>query len=640
MKVTKAFIKAFTSNPMKELNALSTQDIARLLDAASDAYYNTSTALVPDDLFDLIKDTLAERDPTNPSLKRVGAPIRGDKVQLPYWMGSMDKIRDDPKALSKWKSKYDGEYVVSDKLDGNSAMIVHDHGSLRMYSRGDGEMGQDITHLLSSICGIPNIADIPDSMAIRGELIISRANWQKIRDLGANARNVVAGTMNAKHPKPEITSKIEFVAYEMVKPKSLPPSGCLDALASIGFTVTYREIIPVSQLTTETLSDILMRRRKDSAYECDGIVVEHNAIHKTIKGKNPAHAFAFKSILTHDEAEVIVKEVEWNTSKDGFIKPTVLFDPVTIEGAQIRRATGFNGAFIEKNVIGPGARIVIIRSGDVIPHIIRVLSPAASNRASMPETPFVWNDTHVDIMIAEDATSDQMELKKMEHFVSTLDIKNVAGGTLKKLYDAGYDTIPKLLALTVQDILKLDGFQQTSAQRIVDGFQKAKTTSTCPDMMVASNLFGRGLGKRKIAFFTDAFPTILEGKTPTLDQLSTIKGLGRTTCETFLEALPAFFKFMNDIGVPCRPLPAISKHSSPSAANAAFANATVVFTGFRNADWEKHINAAGGKVTGSISKNTTLVVAADPNETSSKLQKAREFGIKIISRTEFERMLT
>ncbi len=623
-------LKALAANPVKELAALSVQDHARLLDAASDAYYNTDTPLVSDDIFDLIKDTLAKRDPTNPSLKRVGAPIRGDKVPLPYWMGSMDKIRDDPKALSKWKAKYEGEYIVSDKLDGNSAMIVHD-GALRMYSRGDGEMGQDITHLLGAIRGIPS--NIPNSMAVRGELIISRANWQKIRHLGANARNVVAGIMNAKHPNPEILPYIEFVAYEMVKPKTLLPSGSLDALASIGFTVTHREVIPASRLTTDALSDILIRRRRDSSYECDGIVVEHNAIHKTIKGKNPAHAFAFKSILTHDEAEVIVKEVEWNTSKDGYMKPTVLFDPVTIEGVQIRRATGFNGAFIEKNVIGPGARIVIIRSGDVIPHILRVLAPAAS--ASMPSTPYVWNDTHVDIMIGDDATSDQMELKKMEHFVSTLDIKNVAGGTLKKLYDAGFNTIPKLLAITPADVLNIDGFKQASAQRIVEGFQKAKS-STCADMMVASNVFGRGLGKRKIAIFTEAFPKILEGTTPTLDQLMAVKGLGRTTCEAFLQALPAFFKFMKDIGIPCRPTAAAPSSSKPSV----LANATVVFTGFRNTDWEKHITAAGGKVTGSISKNTTLVVAADPTESSSKLQKARELGIKIVSRSEFESMLT
>lgn len=638
MKITKPFLKSLAADPIKELANLELQDHARLLDAASDAYYNTSTPLVSDDLFDIIKDMLERRDPTNPSLKRVGAPVRGDKVELPYWMGSMDKIRDDPKQLMKWKNKYDGEYVISDKLDGNSAMIVHQPASatLRMYSRGDGKMGQDITHLLSVIRGIPNASVVPPSMAIRGELIISRANWTKIRHLGANARNVVAGTMNAKHPNPEITKMIEFVAYEMVKPKTMIPSNALDTLASLGFTVTHHETLPATNLTTDTLSEILMRRRRDSAYECDGIVVEHNAVHKLIKSKNPAYAFAFKSILTHEEAEVIVQQVEWNVSKDGYMKPTVIFDPVTIEGAQIRRATGFNGAFIEKNVIGPGSRIVIIRSGDVIPHIIRVLSPATSLTPSMPPSAtYQWSDTRVDIMIAQNAASDQMELKRMEHFVSTLDIKNVAGGTLKRLYDAGYNTIPQLFSLTVADVLKLDGFQQASAQRIVDGFQKAKT-SQCPDIMVASNLFGRGLGKKKIALFIDAFPSILEGTVPTMDQLTSIKGLGSATCETFLEALPAFFKFMKDIGVPCKPN---SVASNSSRIITALQNATIVFTGFRNAEWEKQITAAGGKVTTSISKSTTFVVAADPHETSTKLEKARSLGIRIITRSEMERIL-
>lgn len=639
MKFTKTFLKALAANPAKELASLDIQDHARLLDVASDAYYNTSTPLVADDLFDMIKDTLAKRDPTNPSLKRVGAPARGDKVALPYWMGSMDKIRDDPKQLAKWQSKYEGRYVVSDKLDGNSAMIVNgSDGVLRMYSRGDGEMGQDITHLLSAIRGIPTKTSIPASMAVRGELIISRENWQRIRHLGANARNVVAGTMNAKHPNPEITSVIDFVAYEMVKPKSLPPSGSLESLESIGFFVTYHEVITPANLTTDKLSEILIRRRRDSPYECDGIVVEHDAIHKTIKGKNPAHAFAFKSILTHDEAEVIVQQVEWNVSKDGYMKPTVIFDPVTIEGAQIRRATGFNAAFIEKNIIGPGSRIVIIRSGDVIPHIIKVLSSSTSGKPSMPTDKYVWSDTHVDIMIDGSAPSDEMELKRMEHFVSTLDIKNVAGGTLKRLYDAGFNTIPKLMAITTRDVLQIEGFKEASAQRIVEGFQKAKS-SHCADLMVASNVFGRGLGKKKIALFIDAVPSILEGTTPTLEQLTSIKGLGPTTAQSFLESLPPFFKFMKDIGVPCRPRTPAHAPGPSISTSSAFANKTVVFTGFRNAEWEQQIIAAGGKVTGSISKNTNLVVAADPSDDSTKLKKARDLNIRIISRSEFEKML-
>lgn len=637
MKVTKALLKKLHANPKDVLETMTTQDIAKLLDAASDAYYNTANALMTDDMFDLVKDALQQRDPNNPALRRVGAPIRGEKVELPFWMGSMDKIRDDPKQLQKWKAKYDGQYIVSDKLDGNSAMIVYNkNGTIQMFSRGDGEFGQDISHLVPMINHVPPFNGVPASgLAVRGELIISRANWAKISDLGANARNVVAGTMNAKHPNSAITDKIDFVAYEMLKPKTLGPSACLDALDSMGFKVMHREIIAASTLSVDTLSDILVRRRRDSEYEIDGIIVEHDEIHKTVKGKNPAHAFAFKSILTHDEAEVVVKEVEWNVSKDGYMKPTVIFDAVQIAGVTIQRATGFNASFIEKNVIGPGARIVIIRSGDVIPYIVRVLSPASAKQPSMPTQPYVWGDTHVDILVASGNNSSDMMLKQMEHFVSSLDVKHVAAGTLKRLYEAGHDTIPKLLRLKEEDILKIDGFKTASAKRIVEGFQQAKTRASCTDMMVASNVFGRGLGKKKIELIVDALPKVMEGSTPTMEELLKIKGAGEETAKAFAAAVPAFFKFMDEIGVPCKPKPKAAKSTS----SATLANQTFVFTGFRNKEWEEKVVALGGKVATSVSKSTSFVVAEDPTESTSKLNKARDLSVRIISKDAFAKML-
>lgn len=640
MKFTKPFLKKLEANPTDVLEKMSTQDVARLLDAASDAYYNTANAILTDDMFDLVKDTLHTRDPNNPALHRVGAPIRGEKVELPFWMGSMDKIRDDPKQLDKWKSKYEGQYIVSDKLDGNSAMIVYNkNGSIQMYSRGDGEYGQDITHLVPMIRHVPPPNGVPASgLAVRGELIISRANWEKIRDMGANARNVVAGTMNAKHPNHVIAERIDFVAYEMLKPKTLGPSACLDALESMGFKVMHREILASTTLTIDSLSEILVRRRRESEYEVDGVVVEHDEIHKTVKGKNPAHAFAFKSILTHEEAEVIVKEVEWNVSKDGYMKPTVIFDAVQIAGVTIQRATGFNAAFIEKHVIGPGARIVIIRSGDVIPYIVRVLSPASSKQPSMPRDPYVWGDSHVDIQIASGSESSDMRLKQMEHFVSSLDVKHVAAGTLKRLFEAGYDSIPKLMRLTEGDILKIDGFKEASAKRIVEGFQKARAQSTCSDMMVASNVFGRGLGKKKIELIVEALPSVMEGKTPTIEELLKIKGAGEETAKAFVAGLPLFFNFMADIGVPCKPKPHAKKAANNTTAP-SLANQTFVFTGFRNKEWEGKVAELGGKVSTSVSKSTSFVVAEDPTESSTKLNKARDLGVRIISKQTFSEMI-
>lgn len=641
---------ALQKSPETTLSKMTPDEIGDLLDDAADAYYNKGQPIMTDDMYDLVQDHLRKRDPNHPALQRVGAPVQpGKKVKLPYWMGSLDKIRDDPKALTKWLGSYSEppRCVVSDKLDGNSGLLVYGKGGVSLYSRGDGSYGQDVSHLLGKIRGIlpkPPAKTLP--LAIRGELIISRKAWEQIKDLGANARNVVAGAMHASSPDERVSSRIDFVAYELLEPR-MPPMEGLALLASQGFMVVHHEPLQNQDITMERLSDILMARRKSSPYEVDGIVITHDKDHKRMVGKNPKHAFAFKSLLTHDEAEVIVTGVEWNVSKDGYIKPLVHFPTVVLEGANISKATGFNAAFIEQNKIGPGSRIVVIRSGAVIPHILRVLSAASNGKPSLPDTPYKWTDKHVDIMI-ETETPDVMK-RRMEFFVSTLDIRNIGPGTIEKLYNHGIDTIPKLVALKKEDILAIEGFASVSAQHIVDGLAAVKT-ARCADLMAASGMFGRGMGIKKMAPVLVAFPRMVEpnGPIPTYEEVRTVPGMGDVSARSILAGITPFRRFLQEIGHGCKPAPtpapatAPSRTATPAAASARSSNVpltgiTAVFTGFRNKDWENRIMDAGGKVSTSVSKNTTIVVAADPQEDSSKLKKARELGIPIVLKDEFAR---
>jgi NAD-dependent DNA ligase len=595
-----------------------------------------------DDIYDMAEDHLRKIAPHHPFLQSVGAPDDGDKVKLPYWMGSLEKIKDDgAKAIQKFIKTYPGSYIVSHKLDGNSGMLVYkSEAAPELYSRGDGKEGQDLTSMLQFIT-IPAGAN---GLAVRGELIISKKNWDAISDKGANARNVVAGAMHAKKPDPNIARRIDFVAYELLHPKMAYGDG-LAHLKTLGFNVVWnKKITSAADLSVDALSDILVRERDASPYEIDGIVIMHDAEHKTISGKNPKYAFAFKSIVTQNEAEVVVSGVEWRISKDGYIKPTVVFPGVTLAGALIQRATGNNAAFIHNNNIGVGAHIVIIRSGDVIPKVIRVIKPAPMG-PMMPDIPFGWNDSHVDIMVTEDAITSEQKIRNLEHFAKTLSIKSVAAGTLTKLVNAGYDDIKALFNLTVEDVMAIDGFQRTSAGNIVTALQKAKREAKCVEMMVASNVFGRGLGEKKMVIITEAFPQILAGTAPTLEALKSIDGIGEATAKSFLAGLSKFFAFMSDIGIPCRTVKAQAQVASPTQKTAhapaySFANQIIVFTGFRNKDLEKQIEAAGGKVSSAISGKTTLVVASNPQETSTKLNKARELNIRIMSTDDFIKLVS
>jgi NAD-dependent DNA ligase len=619
-----ASYKHLTENPVAYLENHSNEKIAKLLKEASFQYYK-GTPVISDDIFDIVKNYLTEHEPSNPVLQEIGAPVYGEKVKLPYWMGSLDKIREDEAALEKWKSKHAGHAVVSDKLDGNSAMLVYSPKKIKMYSRGDGLMGQDISQLIPLIQGIPKKLDFPH-YAVRGELIISKELW-KSKGKGANARNAVAGVMNSKHPDKDLASIVEFVAYEQLQPRASASDG-FEVMSEFGFKVAHNIQMKTSELSMESLSKILMDRRKESLYEIDGIVVFHDDTHNQVVGKNPSYAFAFKSILTHEEAEVIVKEVTWNASKDGYLKPLIHFDPVVLAGASIQKATGFNGQYIDTHTIGPGSRIVIIRSGDVIPHIVRTLTKSSSGKPSFPDVPYEWNDSHVDIMLKDKSKSDDVNIKRMTYFAKTLEMKGVGEGVVERLYKNGINTIKKLLNVTVEQLIKMEGFQKKSAEKVVAEIKTALTKADCLTFMDASNLFGRTIGEKKLKLIVSRFPKILEGNKPTETELSYVDGVGPVTAKQFLDGLPDFFEFMDDIGVSCTKLTVVAP--PPVSSKPSLADLTVVFTGMRDKELEAEIESRGGKIGSSVSKKTSVVVAKDPSDETGKVKTAKELGVKVV----------
>jgi NAD-dependent DNA ligase len=619
-------LKKYIASPKKYLDSISLDVLVAFLEKANYMYRNTQETLVSDELFDYAFAYLEQKDPNHPFLTLIGAPV-DRKKKLPVWMGSQDKIRDDPKALLNWQNKYKPPYILSDKLDGISGLIVYDKkGKFSIYTRGDGEYGQIINGILPYIRNDKWSFDKP--IIVRGEFIISKKNWNSNKHIGANARNVVAGLLNSKRTKSDIAKLADFIAYELIEPQ-LPYHESLEYLASIGLNVVNHQIIDQSQLNLEYLSEHLIKRRDESLYEIDGIVVRDNAIYPNLPGKNPKYSFAFKTILTHEQAEVVVSHVEWNISKDGFLKPTVHFNAVHIGGVQIQKASGHNASYIYSNNIGPGSKIVIIRSGDVIPKIIRILTPSATGKPDMPDIPFIWNETGVDIMIKKSIEHDDIKIRQLENFVNTLNIMNIGEGIVKKLFDSGIKTIAQFVALKKEDFLLLEGVKEKGAEKMSKSLRERLDTVTCEELMVASNLFGRGFGLKRIKIIVDANPEILQQKLMT--KLNPVKSIGEKTMEQFIDKLPMFYEFLKEIGFKCK---TTKKDSKETTKEAIFKDKTLVFTGFRNKEWETLVESLGGKMGSSVSKSTFLVVAADMTDTAAKAVKGKELGI-LISKEDF-----
>jgi len=641
MKITKKFLKDLETAPKKTLGTLTTEELVSLLQKANHEYYNGGTALMSDTAYDAVKDVMEARDPSHPILKSVGAVISSDderKATLPYYLASLDKIKTDPKVLEKWTDKHKGQCVISDKLDGVSGLLKYKDGCVTLYTRGDGEVGQKITHLIPFLRGIPPLLMGDKEISVRGELIISKADFEAIKHKGANARNMVSGLVNAKIPDIEVAQRTQFVAYELIVPQ-VEPSASFGIMQKHGFSTVYNETI--STPTVEALSKVLLHRRSESPFEVDGIVVMHDKVYPRVK-ENPPYGFAFKSAAALDTVDVIVSHVEWNVSKDGYFKPVVVFDGVQLAGVVIQRVTAFNGKYVYDNKIGPGSRLTIIRSGDVIPYIASVNSPASSGVAQMPNAPYVWNETHVDVMVSKETAgeNDDVKFKNLEYFIKKIEVKGLASGTLRKMFDAGLTTVRSVLYVTKDALLKVPTIKDKTATNIIEALSAAKENMNCLKIMDASNAFGRGLGLKKLEMIVAKFPeSIDERKTPSIADLVSMKGVEKTTAQQFVTQLPVFWKFLDDNGIACTLSKKSKQHTTSNVTSnpVSMQGVKVVFSGFRDAALETIIKDAGGDVSTSVSRNTHVVVTKSLDNSSSKIVKAKEIGVTVLTLDDFKK---
>ena len=643
-----------------------------------DKYYNDQPVM-DDETYDFLIDHVKSIDPKNPVLKKVGAKVlTKNKIKLPYYMGSMDKIKpSDANLLNKWfqanrsnSLTEANSYVYSDKLDGVSALIVCSvvestnttKPTFTLYTRGDGEEGTDITPLIKYIPSLsPSNIKMINGMAVRGELIMSKANFTKYADKMANARNMVSGIVNSKSIDPVVTADVDFVAYELINPWLTIQSEQWDVLKKAGFKVVHHGVAEIDPSSTEEtfahLSDILMERKANSEYEIDGIIVSVEELpQQRTTNTNPTYAFAFKDTSQMAKAEVKVISVDWAISKDGYIKPKLSIEPTKLAGVTISNVTAFNAKFVKDNVLGPGAVIELIRSGDVIPHIVKVIKPATSKKPQFPEISYIWNNTEVDIITTEE-TADQ-KIKELTFFLKKLDIKDIDESSVKKMIDAGINSIPALMSISESDFAEgIEGFAQKKISKTVNNIQNRMSTLTMFDLMVASNCFGHGLGERKIKKITESYPDIIKlysdnDQDEIVDLIKQLDGFDVKTAEYFAEGLDTFIDLFNELTPNMRKQLRISIVTqieqqeqvaeaiaeSINTGTNKFAGKTFVFSGFRNKDWEHIIESKGGKVSSSVSKNTYAVVStqADILEGSNaKIAKAQSLGIRVLSKEQF-----
>jgi NAD-dependent DNA ligase len=341
-------------------------------------------------------------------------------------------------------------------------------------------------------------------------------------------------------------------------------------------------------------------------------------------------------VLSDQMAEAKVVNVIWTPSKDGYLKPRVQIEPIKLGGVTIEYATGFNGSFIRDNKIGVGSLIQIIRSGDVIPHIRGVTVPAPE--AKMPDVPYKWNETNIDIML-EDAGSNVTVLEKnITGFFKGIGVDGLSSGNIARIVAAGFDSVPKIIHMSKADFLKVDGFKEKLATKIYEGIRAGVDKAPLIVLMADSNIFGRGLGERKIGPILEAYPDILVSPlTPAekIKRVTEIKGMAKKSAEAFVEKIPAFLTFIKEAGLESKLGQATEAAAVAVDTAHPLYKKSVVMTGIRDDAVKDALKTVGATLGSSVSKNTAVVVAKSKDEDTGKAAEAKKLGIPIMTPTEF-----
>lgn len=681
-RITKTLISKLEANPHSEVLNLDISTLEKLLTHAINDYYNTDKPLLSDNTFDILEKYLREKKPNSKVFDKVGAPIINpeDAVKLPYYLGSLDKVKPNEKSLNKWIAKHNKDILISAKLDGLSCLLIISNATatdiancngfhMKLYKHGDGFEGQDITQLLDNISiagnsgnsgnnldtkAITSMIESPSPsqlnkdkhIALRGEIIIKNSIYNaKYSKIYPKARSLVSGIVNSKKPEAKIVKDMEIIFYEFIYPDNMTFQKQFQMIAKLGFNVATNNMYHT--LTENQLPTILMEFKKESEYEIDGIVLDDSSqVFKRAINKYPEYAVAFKMQFEDQIATTTVVNVEYNISKHGTLAPRIEYKPVAIKGDMHQYTTGFNLKYIIDNNINIGTIVKIIKSGDVIPYIYEIVKASPTPQLPDKTIKWHWNETHVDGIVNDMENNEDVRMQKIIAFFKVMKIDGIGEGVVNKLINAGYDSIKTILELTPDIIAGLDGFQLKSATNVYNAFHKVIDVSQPLErVMTASCVFAIGLGEKKFKMILDAIPNFFNkwtngnGNKITKVDIINIPGFSEKTADIFITGMPKFIEWLslhsmikinNDIDNTIQNIPKGNM----------FAGMIAVFTGIRNVEMEKRIMDNGGIIGSTITGKTTIVIAKDPNANTSKLNGARNQGIEIVNIADFEKKYT
>lgn len=619
------------------------QKTIEFLKKCDSSYYNTGESLISDSEYDVLRVELKALYPQDPYFNTVGAPVESKSFTelLPVALGSLNQFVNN-KEINNWVDKYDieSDWIIGQKLDGYSGLLEFNYGKLqRAFSHGDGIEAKNITRHVLHIPSIPKEISNKELHYIRGEIILKNSIFsEKYSEKYKNGRNMVAGIMMRNISDVSILNDFSFFAHEHINSVE-NKSTSYDYLKQLGFLIPYYELFSdYRQVDLKSvLTEKIIEYKSNSDYELDGIVVTVDNL-KDFESKsksqslNPEHSFKFK--LEHSQsAETVVTHVEWNSSKNGLIKPIIHIQPVELHQTTVSKLSGNNLRFIVDNGIAEGSKIVVIKAGDVIPKLLKVIE--AKSPQYPDEFDWEWNLNHKDEQVEavlKNKNDPEVVFKQVLDFFTSLEVDQFGEGTLTELinrfnlnnesYDIIVSTIIKLFDIEFERVIGVNG------GKIYKSLHRRLQNISYSTLCGSLNYCGPGIGIRKFnqIFEQTTFENLLN---MSIRDISELKGFDTKTATQVYNGMPKIKEFLE------LHLDYI-KFKKVEVTTDEFKALNVVFTEVRDDQLELLIKSKGGKIGSGVSGKTTHLVVKNKLANTGKLQKARELNIPIYTLDEFK----
>lgn len=645
------------------------------LNEMAQAYYESDQPIAEDHIYDDLYHELISLEESYPELiredsitKKIGGQVAQGFTKVTHdspmlSLGNAFNLTDLEAFEERIKKLVTGpiDYMCELKIDGLAVSVKYQDGQLTQgATRGNGVVGEDITANVKMIDSIPRKLNKPLTIEVRGECYMPKASFVRLNEereasglaVFANPRNAAAGTMRQLDAAVVGQRQLSTFMYAVANPGELNVTSQelgLNALDDLGLTTNQERRVCSSIEEVWEYIQHFQEARPALPYEIDGIVIKVNnfadqeKIGYTVKAPRWAIAYKFPA----EEAETLIEDIEWTIGRTGVVTPTAVMTPVRLAGTTVARASLHNMDLIRDRDIRLGDKVMIHKAGDIIPEVSRVLldkRPTDSQPYEAPVTcPICESElVHLDEEVALRCLNPMCpaQLKEgLSHFVSrqAMNIDGLGPRVLEQMYDQGLvKDVADLYKLTRDDLLGLDKIKEKSAQNILSAIETSKNNS------LEKLLFGLGIrhvGAKAAQMLAAHFGTMTKLSQATEEEISSIDGLGTTIANSLVnyfanEEVHSLISELEQLNVNLT-------YQGVTAADIAqiespFKDKVIVLTGtleqYKRTEAKNKIEALGGKVTGSVSKKTDILVAG--LEAGSKLEKAESLGITVWNETE------